>query len=265
MKSSNVFERVEKKYLIDQNKFNLLFQYIKPYMTVDKFGLHTICNIYYDTDDYELIRNSIEKPKYKEKLRLRSYGVPKDNDNVFLEIKKKYDGTVFKRRINLSLKEAVDYLDYGIKPNRDSQILNEIDYFINFHKPTKKVLIAYERLALFSNDDADFRITFDHNIRSRTYDLYLNKGDYGTPTLNSDSYLVEIKTSSSIPLWLVENMSKLKIYPSSFSKYGTVYKQNLINSTDYKNESYKQIIINEEKLSENIYEFWRNENCLQVH
>ncbi len=265
MKSNNVFERVEKKYLIDQNKFNLFFQYIKPYMTVDKFGLHTICNIYYDTDNYELIRNSIEKPKYKEKLRLRSYGVPKDNDNVFLEIKKKYDGTVFKRRINLSLKEAVDYLDYGIRPNRHSQILNEIDYFINFHKPTKKVLIAYERLALFAKDDADFRITFDHNIRSRTYDLHLSKGDYGNPTLDFDSYLIEIKTSSSIPLWLVEIMSQLNIYPASFSKYSTVYKQDLIHSIDYKNQSYEQFIINENQLSENISNYWRNENCLQVH
>lgn len=266
MKSSNVFERVEKKYLVNQNTFNLFYQNIKPYMEADKFGLHTICNIYYDTDNYELIRNSIEKPKYKEKLRLRSYGIPNEDDKVFLEIKKKYDGTVFKRRISLSLKEAVDYLDKGIKPGTESQILNEIEYFIHFHKPTKKVFIAYDRLALFSKQDHDFRITIDHNIRFRTDHLDLRSGDYGAPILDEEKYLIEIKTSSAMPLWLVQTMSDLKIYPVSFSKYGTVYKQDLINSLLIDEKSYEQFFKADSEQHKNLNNnIWRNEKCLQAH
>lgn len=219
------FERVEKKYLITDTKFDLLIKHIGPYMSVDKYGLHTICSIYYDTDKYDLVRNSIGKPKYKEKLRLRSYGVPGCNDSVFLEIKKKYDGVVFKRRISLTLDQAENYLEHGVRPEMNSQILNEIDYFLSFYKPEKKILIAYDRIALFGKDDENLRITLDAGIRSRTYDLDLSMGDYGKPMNGTGGYLMEIKTTCAMPLWLVHILSELKIYPVSFSKYGNVYIQ----------------------------------------
>lgn len=257
--TSYVFERIEKKYLLSEDKFNLFFQRIEPYMTIDKFGLHTICNIYYDTDKYDLIRNSLEKPQYKEKLRLRSYGVPGENDNVFLEIKKKYKKTVFKRRISLKLKEAENYLENGIKPNKNSQILNEIDYFINFYKPKKKVFIAYDRVALFGNEDENLRITFDVDLRSRPFDLDLKKGDYGKPMDNFNGYLMEIKVSQALPLWLVHILSELQIYPVSFSKYGIIYKQDLIREN-----SLEQFEPSEQNTQQNFITDWRNIKCLQV-
>lgn len=256
MNNNYVFERVEKKYLISDNKFNLLMKRIEPYMTKDKYGIHTICNIYYDTDTYGLIRNSIEKPSYKEKLRLRSYGIPHKSDEVFLELKKKYDNTVFKRRISLTLKEAETYLENGIKPHKDSQILREIDYFINFYKPEKKIFIAYDRVALFGNEDTNLRITFDMNIRSRLYDLDLSKGDYGKSIDNFNNYLMEIKTSCALPLWLANILSELEIYPVSFSKYGAIYKQDLAK------ESFNQTI--DIRPSKKLMEDWRNIKCLQV-
>lgn len=245
MNENCVFQRIEKKYVVSEKKFNLLIKQIKPYMTVDKYGLHTICNIYYDTEAYDLIRNSIEKPVYKEKLRLRSYGVPvKKNSMVFLELKKKYDSTVFKRRISLTLEESEDYLSHGIKPENNNQILNEIDYFIKLYKPEKKIFIAYDRIAFIGNENKDLRITFDMDIRSRFYDLVLSKGDYGT-TLNIDGYLMEIKTTDSLPIWLVYILSELSIFPVSFSKYGNIYKHELVEGK----------ILNDE---------WRNNKCLQV-
>lgn len=243
--NTNVFERIEKKYLISKEVFDLFIKKVEPYMTVDKYGLHTIYNIYYDTETYDLIRNSIEKPVYKEKLRLRSYGMPdKRNNMVFLELKKKYDNTVFKRRISLTMEEAEIYMKHGIKPKVNNQILNEIDYFINLYKPEKKVFIAYDRIALFGNEDEKLRITLDTGIRSRFYDLDLRMGDYGK-LLDIDGYLMEIKTSGSIPLWLAQILSEFSIFPVSFSKYGNIYKQELTEGTTLNID-------------------WRNNKCLQV-
>jgi hypothetical protein len=261
---NNVFERIEKKYLFTEDKFNLLFQKIEPYMSIDKFGLHTICNIYYDTETFDLIRNSIEKPTYKEKLRLRSYGIPEDDSKVFLEIKKKYGRTVFKRRISLSLKEAEDYLELGIKPKTDSQIMREIDYFIKLYNPTKKVFIAYDRVALYGKEDESLRITFDIDIRSRTHDLDLRKGDFGKAIYNCSGYLMEIKTSSTLPLWLARILSELEIYPDSFSKYGAVYKQDLINERLIEKSLNEELYEQEMKNKLNSSTNWRNIKCLQV-
>ena len=242
MNNNCIFQRVEKKYLLSDMKFKLLMKLIKPYITADKYGLHTICNIYYDTDTYTLIRNSIEKPIYKEKLRLRSYGVPMKDDKVFLELKKKYKSTVFKRRIQLTLEEADAYIENGVKPRESNQIFKEIDYFVNLYKLEKKVFIAYDRIAYFGNEDINLRVTFDMNIRSRLYDLNLSSGDYGNKIDNHANCLMEIKTSGAMPLWLVKILSELEIYPSPFSKYGFVYKQNLsqsLNALTYKGRNMK--------------------------
>ena len=121
------FQRVEKKYMLSPNQYEQFISEIKPYMQLDEYGLHTICNIYYDTMTNELIRTSIEKPRYKEKLRLRSYGIPDDDSTVFLEIKKKFNGVVFKRRVSMQHDEAMAYIESGIRPNFENQILFEID------------------------------------------------------------------------------------------------------------------------------------------
>lgn len=263
-KNNNVFERIEKKYLLSEEKFNLLFQKIEPYMSIDKFGLHTICNIYYDTETFDLIRNSIEKPSYKEKFRLRSYGVPGEDSMVFLEIKKKYGHTVFKRRISLSLNEAEDYLERNIKPKKDSQILREIDYFIKLYNPSKKVFIAYDRVALFGKEDESLRITFDTDIRSRTHNLDLRKGDFGMAINNFSGYLMEIKTSASLPLWLARILSELEIYPDSFSKYGSVYKQGLINERLFEQSIHEELTEQQLKSKLNSSTNWRNIKCLQA-
>lgn len=226
-KSNEIFKRIEKKYLLDEEQHGELLRWIDNYMKADKYGKSTICNIYYDTPNYELIRTSIEKPPYKEKLRLRSYGIPKETERTFLELKKKYDGIVYKRRIELSLKEAQNYLEHGIKPSTDSQILREIDYFRHFYLPQKRMYIAYDRIAMYGIEDENIRITFDQDIRSREYDLDLTKGDHGDLLLKKGTTLMEIKVAGAYPLWMVNALSSLKIYPVSFSKYGMIYKQKL--------------------------------------
>ncbi len=223
--AQTVFNRYEKKYLIPEDIYTELRCRLKPYMEEDQYGLHTICNIYYDTPQYDLIRRSIEKPVYKEKLRLRSYGIPKLDSNVFLEIKKKYCKVVNKRRISLTLQEAYDYVEKGICPNADSQILREIDFFLKRYPLKRGIYLAYDRIALYGKEDAQFRVTFDQRIRSRHVQMGLEEGDWGNYLLPKNEYLMESKIMGATPLWFTEILSDLAIYPVSFSKYGNIYKK----------------------------------------
>lgn len=223
--AQTVFNRYEKKYLMPEPVYHSLRQRLEPYMEEDQYGLHTICNIYYDTPDFALIRRSIEKPVYKEKLRLRSYGVPSMDSKVFLEIKKKYRKVVNKRRIQLTLRQAYDYLERGIRPQEDTQILREIDFFLIRYKLVKGIFLAYDRIALAGREGIDLRVTFDHNIRSRREHMGLENGDAGELLLPEGYYLMESKIMGATPIWFAEILSDLSIYPVSFSKYGNIYKK----------------------------------------
>lgn len=223
----NKFRRVEKKYLLTKEKYELLISKIKNYITADKYDYSTICNVYFDNDNYDLITKSIEKPLYKEKLRIRSYGIPSKTDKVFFEIKKKYKGIVFKRRISLTLKEFYDYLTKGIVPNVDIQVMNEIDYMIKLYNLKPKIFIAYDRYSYKGKNEKEFRITFDKNIRSRNNFINLENGDSGNVLLKKGEYLMEVKTLDAYPMWFTNVLSELGIYPTSFSKYGNVYKKQI--------------------------------------
>lgn len=222
------FRRVEKKYMMTQEQYEKLRLVIEDYMKVDEYGLSSICNLYYDTENYELIRRSIEKPVYKEKLRLRSYGVPKADDTVFLEVKKKYKGIVYKRRAALSLDEAYKSISEK-KLRNNGQIESEITYFLNRYELTPRVFLAYDRIAMYGKEDSALRMTFDFNIRSRTHDIDLAYGDEGQKLFDDDRVLLEIKVSNAYPFWLIHALEECRIYPVSFSKYGTVYKKFLFS------------------------------------
>lgn len=232
------FERTEKKYLLTPSQFDALSRMLAPKMTIDQYGEHTISNIYYDTVDYRLIRASIEKPDYKEKLRVRSYKTPQADDKVFVELKKKCDGVVYKRRDEMTLAESKAFLLSGIMPKKQSQIIDEIDWFCNFYHPEPKVFLAYDRIALYGNEDPGLRITFDKNIRWRQTALDLSMGDWGVPVCSGKCIVMEVKLVSGMPMWLCHAMTALKIYPGTFSKYGTVYQQNLFYTMSMKGEDH---------------------------
>lgn len=222
------FKRYEKKYLLSADEYERLWQRLEEYVEPDSFFKSTVCSIYYDDDRYSLIRHSIEKPKYKEKLRVRSYNVPSKDSNVFVELKKKFEGVVYKRRVVMSAQEAEKYLSREIAAPMDSQMIREIDWFMHENKPVPKVFIACEREAYKAKENGELRITFDRNIRWRETDLHLSSGAYGEELLEDGQVLMEIKIPGAAPLWLAEMLSQLQIYPRSFSKYGTCYKNKLI-------------------------------------
>ena len=222
-----VFNRTEKKYLLNKTKVEELIKKISPYIKSNKYPYSKICNIYFDTENKELIRKSIEKPIYKEKVRVRSYGVPDKKDKVFLEIKKKFKGVVTKRRVAVTLKEVYEYLENGTFPEADKQIFKEIDYCFKRHNLIPSIYISYERYSYQGKENKDLRITFDTNIISRDYDLRLEKGNYGTNLIDNETYIMEIKSIDSMPLWLTHALADLEIYPTSFSKYGKIYQKGL--------------------------------------
>ena len=226
-----VFNRYEHKYLLSRGEYEKIICAIEPHMESDRYNEggkpYTIANIYCDTPDDYLIRRSLEKPLYKEKLRLRSYGVPNKDSEVFIEIKKKFNGLVNKRRSAITLSEAYEFLASGkapeVREGMNAQVLKEIEYFVSFYRPMPKLYLAYDRIAFFERGNSDVRISFDTAVRSRRYDLKLESGDYGAPLLADGKYLMEIKTSLAKPLWLVKILSELNIRRSAFSKYGAEF------------------------------------------
>ena len=220
----DTFKRYEMKYRLDEIKYRQLRQRLQDKLMVDSFGKTSICNIYYDTPDHRLIKNSLEKPIYKEKLRLRSYGTPCEGDMVFIELKKKYKGIVYKRRVKMELFEAECYLEEKEAPQRQTQITKEIDWFMNsYDNLIPAMYIAYNRIAMYGIEDPALRITFDSNILWRVEELGLGYGMWGNPILEEGQRLMEIKIPGTMPLWLAHILDELKIYPTSFSKYGRGY------------------------------------------
>lgn len=220
------FERFEKKFVLTPEQYDKLHILLSEHMEADQFGLHTVCNVYYDTDQYDLIRHSIDKPVYKEKFRLRSYGVPGEQDSIFAEIKKKYKGIVYKTRLEAPWEDIQRMLQNGdLLPSAPQETQEEMHWFMRRYHPVPKVYLAYERVALVEKNNAEegLRVTFDKNIRWREDDLYLHAGDRGTPILPEERIIMEIKTPQAIPLWMVSLLSECQIYPGSFSKYGTCY------------------------------------------
>lgn len=221
MKSQFLFERYEIKYLINKEQYHNFLESIQDFIKEDEFSHSTIYNIYFDTPNNQLIRKSIEKPVYKEKLRLRSYMPVRDQSFVFLELKKKYKNVVYKRRMKINYKEALEFIN---NPVSKSQISKEITYFIKHYKTLEpKMFLYYDRTSYVSLNDENLRITFDNNIIYRNYDLSLEKGVYGNKLIGDENYVLEIKTNTALPIWLVKALSKEKIYKTSFSKYGYAY------------------------------------------
>lgn len=222
-----IFRRVEKKYLLTQEQYAYLADRLVPYMHVDRYGETEIRNIYFDNSADELIETSLQKPAYKEKLRLRSYGTPNGDSTVFFEIKKKYRGVVYKRRVAMTLDEAYRYIDTGELPGHlIGNIPVEIDYMIRRYRLYPKAYISYRRIAMAGNTDPELRVTFDRDITSRYDDVRLEGEGEGHKLLEEGARLMEIKIPGAMPLWLAHILSEGNIFSHSFSKFGTAHVQN---------------------------------------
>ena len=227
MDAKTTFKRYELKYRISRSQRDALLKAMEGHLKLDRYGHSTIRNIYFDTDTFRLVRRSIEKPLYKEKLRVRSYGQATADSPVFVELKKKYDSVVYKRRLALPHRAAMDALEEGRPLPVDSQIGREIEAFRRFYGPSLKpaMFLSYEREAYFPVDGTDFRLTLDENILWRMDNMDLGAEAYGNAVLDDDRVLMEVKTPGGIPLWMTRFLSEQRIYQTSFSKYGAAFQQ----------------------------------------
>ena len=213
--NQEVFRRIEKKYIVDEPTYEKLIKKLDGHFVKDRYYKSTICNIYYDTPSHQLVRNSIEKPVYKEKLRVRSYGVPNDEDMVFVELKKKYKGVVYKRRIEMTLAQTRDFFAGKDVPHDNPQIENELKYFLKFYEGIAPAMyLSYDRLAYCGAEDPSLRLTFDTHILYREEQKELDKGIWGKELLPAGMRVMEIKIPNAMPLWLSARLDELEIYPA---------------------------------------------------
>ncbi len=218
------FKRYELKYLLNPEQKAALKEAMEDHMKLDEYGRTTIRNIYYDTPSFRLIRHSLDKPVYKEKLRIRCYHPVGPNDEVFVELKKKYRSVVYKRRLTLPEKQTMNAFRNNKPLPVRSQIGDEIDYFRRFYKNLRPaVFLSYEREAYYDLGGSELRITFDENILYRQKDLSLEAGVYGKAILEDNLTLMEVKTAGGLPLWLTHAMTEHNVHRCSFSKYGAAY------------------------------------------
>ena len=232
MSGNDKFARKELKYRLTASQDRFLREALAPYMVPDQYGESTICNIYFDTPDFRLIRKSIEKPVYKEKLRLRSYGPVGPDGTTFLELKKKYKGIVYKRRVSLSEQEAMNSLTGKSPLPMDTQIGKELNWFLQFYGNLQPaVYLNYDRTAFYSKEDPNLRITFDRNIHFRTEDLSLQSPPGGRFVIRPGESILEIKAAGAMPMWLTALLTQCDAKRNSFSKYGTAY-QTLMEDGD---------------------------------
>ena len=225
-----LFQRYEKKYLLTEAQYTRVVEAIREKMIPDAHARYSIKNIYFDTEDYDLIRTSVDGADYKEKLRLRAYGTWDRNTNnrVFLEIKKKYDGIVYKRRIGMSFIDAMFYVFSGERPEGLTELeTSEFDFFLKRHHIVNRTFLTYDREAYAAADGGELRITFDTNIRYQTADFSFDEKQ-ASEQVPVMGVLMEIKNPMSMPLWVAQMLSKYQIRPYSFSKYGAVYRNNIL-------------------------------------
>lgn len=233
MSNQMIFKRKELKYLLEPGQKEKLLQAMEPYMALDGYGRTVIRNLYFDTDTFRLVRRSMEKPVYKEKLRVRSYQRTRPDVPVFVELKKKYQSVVYKRRLSLPERQAMECLRNGEKLPVSSQIAEEIHYFCEFYGDLRpRVFLSYEREAFYNLAGGDFRVTFDENILCRREALLLGEDVWGLPLLEEGQTLMEIKTAGSMPLWMTHALTQQQICRTSYSKYGTAYRKMVLDGQE---------------------------------
>lgn len=227
--SISVMKRHELKYLLNGEQTGLLREKLQGHMLIDQYGKTSIASLYFDTPTCTLIRSSLEKPAFKEKLRLRSYGLATEESPVFLELKRKACGVVYKRRIQTTIPHAQAFFTETDEPC-GGQIHRELAAFRDHYRTLEPTcLIIYDRTAYFE-PDGDLRLTIDENPRYRLNDLTLTKNMDGAPLLDEGWTILEIKVQNAMPLWLNAILTECGVRKGSFSKYGEAYRREIMKA-----------------------------------
>ena len=219
----DIFKRCEEKYLMTKEQHAAIQNTFFLHMEPDEYGEYLVQNLYYDTENWDIIRASLEKLVYKEKLRLRCYGTLEQSSGLYLELKKKYKGVVYKRRIPIPMDGFCVENVRDIVADNPSQIARELDFYLKTNAVSEKIYISYKRSAYAGVEDKNLRVTFDTDVRYRLDLLDYSQPENGYAILPRDGVLMEIKTLGAMPMWMVRSLCENRIFPTSFSKYGMCY------------------------------------------
>jgi hypothetical protein len=222
-KAASCFKRYEQKYLLQQDQYHNFLNLMGDAFQSDKYGPSTIYTVYYDTPDHRIIGKAFTKAVFREKLRLRSYGIPGPGINVYVEIKKKYNGIIYKRRFPVDFENLKDLYTLPSPPSAEEGLFDEFRFFYQRYSLAPVFFLSYNRVALESKSDKRLRLTFDTNIRWRSDNFDFTHGNSGYPLLKADECLMELKTVEPIPLYVSNCLTKNKIFPASFSKSKLAY------------------------------------------
>ena len=223
--TTGVFERKEKKYVLTRDVLESFLNSIHLHLVPDERDITRVSSLYYDTPENTLISRSLEKPVYKEKIRIRAYGDVDENSEVFVELKKKFKGIVYKRRFSCTLSEAEAFMTGNSKEETDRNYLEVKACRDRYSNLQAKMLIVTNRLALYTNDGSDIRLTIDFNPTYDSVNLDMKKDAMHLFLLDKDKCILEIKSAGALPMWMIEQMSRMQIRPQSFSKYGEAFKK----------------------------------------
>ena len=235
MQDQKTFDRIEKKCLITKEQKQHMLEVVKANMHKDSYFESEVYNIYFDTDNYDLIIQSVEQPMFKEKLRARSYG---GFDKVFFEIKTKLCGKEnnvgYKRRVRITKNDynklvknhekLLSFMPQNADGPNDYRVAREVDYLIDLFDLKSKILVFYIRQSW--QGEGGLRITFDEDLKYRTKDIGFSKRKIDKNYFDDEKNIImEIKAHGVLPLWLVKKLSAERIFPQQFSKVGKIYQK----------------------------------------
>lgn len=232
--AQEIFKRFELKYLLTRAEYAALRSAILPRMAYDKYGdpegKYNIVSLYYESSDKRIYYETMNKLRFRQKLRLRVYDQADLSSNAFIEVKQKFKNVVNKRRSIIPLGEAYDILSHPYNEQSianaqasNPQILREALHFKGLYHLQPAVVVSYDRQAFSGTADSekDLRVTFDYNIMCRSDNLGLENGPKGYPIIDYDTVILEVKVSNSVPFWLARILSELEFVKQGFSKYCT--------------------------------------------
>ncbi|MGT2896598.1 polyphosphate polymerase domain-containing protein [Streptococcus entericus] len=220
------FKRVETKYLVSLAQLPHLLSDLGEYMEADDFAQSTITSLYFDTEHFDMVQDSLAKKYGKEKLRLRTYDRNGDLEApAFLEIKQKIDGVGYKYRIKTSPKQA-GLLAAGDMENHteDKRLLAQLETLQQRYGTIKpRMLISYKRLSFKGKDNPSIRVTLDTSITYALVNDLVLTSSMALPLLPEQQLIMEIKVSDQLPAWLENILNQYNLDKVSFSKYGQAY------------------------------------------
>lgn len=229
------FKRIETKYIVAKDDVKDLIKDLKEYVVEDDYPTSTISNIYFDTENFDVIQDALAKQHRREKIRMRTYiEKPQADSPVFLEVKSKdEEGIGHKFRLVATSQAIINLITDGKVDHQiqDPDLVQEIQRLRKRygHRLEPRMFIYYDRLSLKEKKSIQgypyqkIRVTIDQNLVFRDQAVSLFDGKKGEPLLEDDFVIMEIKAPGQEPQWLKDLLEKYGLVKQKFSKYSCAY------------------------------------------